>query len=669
MSRICICESVESIGDERLSLNNTFRIDPTRTTMLRRRFVAEMDRRFNVLKRDIKTSIMMRDCFGIQPDMLPSPGSLASLSAASWRAFDFPRSPDKVTAFMAWLQEQVEMGILEIIQRPGVHFDPAGSPWTNLYIDPAYQKGIRRSRAELIAKGYQLPVLDNMPGGIAAIMSQPFHAERVAAIYTRTFEDLRSVTQVMGAQIRRLIADGLTTGLARGLAEGKNPRDIARELMRDVANRVDKIGITRARMIARTEVIRAHHVATIAEYRQAEAEMQVDVMAEWSTAGYDVCEICQEMALAGPYTLDQIEGMVPAHPNSYAAGTEIYTKDGFVPVERVKVNNNCLSLNPETFDLEYVPVVGTFAHKEKQMVQFLSRTFDMLVTENHQMFTLRRERKWTAPRSWEFIDAITVPKESMFYRSSRWAGYSEPTITVNGTEIETALFAEFMGWWLSEGSLSQNVIVLSQSPTANPDKYERIAEVCSLLGRTSRRASAVALWNDKLYAYLAPQGKQPVRYVPEEVKQLSPAYLRVFLDSFAAGDGHVRQCKPWKGGDFSPEIVHMTSSRRMADGLGECILKAGRCPSFYCYPNAGKVVQHKNGAYAGNFDTWFIRECRTQMARLESRVKRTLVDYDDTAFCVELAKFHTLWVRRNGKTAWSGNCRCCAIPVVKEREG
>jgi len=107
----------------------------------------------------------------------------------------------------------------------------------------------------------------------------------------------------------------LTTGLAQGLAEGKNPRVIARELVKDVANRVDKIGITRARMIARTEVIRAHHVATIAEYEQAAEDMEVEVMAEWSTAGFAVCPICIDMAHGGPYKLKVIEGMIPAHPN------------------------------------------------------------------------------------------------------------------------------------------------------------------------------------------------------------------------------------------------------------------------------------------------------------------------------------------------------------------
>jgi len=69
----------------------------------------------------------------------------------------------------------------------------------------------------------------------------------------------------------------------------------------------------RASMLARTEVIRAHHLATIQEYRNWGLE-GIRVQAEWSTAGDDrVCSRC--MALEGRiFTLDEIEPMIPLHP-------------------------------------------------------------------------------------------------------------------------------------------------------------------------------------------------------------------------------------------------------------------------------------------------------------------------------------------------------------------
>jgi hypothetical protein len=288
-------------------VNQIFQVDPTRTTGLRSRFLAQMNKRWRVIRRDMRTSIVDNDCFGIQDDRL------VVFTPTRSREFAFTRTADKVRGFSAWLEAQEKLGVLEIIQRPG-HLG-IESAWSDVYIETAYQKGMRRARSELRRKGYQIPTFESVPGGISAVMNGPVHADRVGVLFSRTFEDLKSVTQVTNAQVRRRIADGLTTGLSRGIAEGKNPRLIARELFADTANRIDKIGMVRSRMIARTEIIRAHTSGLVQEYREADADLEVVVKAEWSTAGYGVCAICADYEAGGPYTLDWIDLNMPAHPN------------------------------------------------------------------------------------------------------------------------------------------------------------------------------------------------------------------------------------------------------------------------------------------------------------------------------------------------------------------
>ncbi len=349
------CQAKQVENPSVLRVNAILLTDPTRTTTLRHQFVLDMDKRFNELKRDIRVSIIQNDVFGLEEQVLalmealffeyksvmaalqimeqicsidPTERQALVLNApAPIRAFDFPRTSDKIDGFMDWLEEQERIGILEISRRPGGLRGGIEEAWTDIYIRRAYARGIPRARAELRRAGYDVRSIDETPGGVNAIMSQPFHADRVGVLYTRTFEDLKSVTQVMNAQTRRLIAEGLTIGLARGIAEGKSPKVIARELYKDVANRVDKIGKTRARMIARTEVIRAHHLATIEEYRQADAEMMVGVKAEWATAGFNVCAICA--GLEGKvFTLNEIEGMLPAHPRCRCVALPVVKEKG-----------------------------------------------------------------------------------------------------------------------------------------------------------------------------------------------------------------------------------------------------------------------------------------------------------------------------------------------------
>jgi uncharacterized protein YidB (DUF937 family) len=196
---------------------------------------------------------------------------------------------------MEWLRKQEDELILEIM--PGFNVKSAAqSAWSNSYIDTAYQKGIRDAANKMKKEGAEIA-----PSWINSAFNRPVHADRLGLIYTRTFSDLDGITRVMDQQISRI--------LAQGIGEGRGPLDIARELN----ERVDKIGITRARMLARTEIVSSHAEASINAYEEAGLE-GVDVEAEILN-GSDPCPECQALAENGPYTLSEARGLIPAHPN------------------------------------------------------------------------------------------------------------------------------------------------------------------------------------------------------------------------------------------------------------------------------------------------------------------------------------------------------------------
>ena len=310
--------------------------DPSRTISLRAKFVRDMDRRWDALKRDIATSIVKNDCFGIADmvadDKAEAAGALVAADALGSGAiadkFVFTRTDKKVDAFMKWLAAEQDKGVLEIITRPGSRLG-AQHPWTNMYIHTAHQKGIQQARQtvrrELSRAGFKDLVLpmELERGGIQAVMNGPVHADRLAATYMRTYEDLKTVTSVTNGRVRRELIDGLTTGLTQGIADGKHPSVIARDLMKNVNGRVDAIGKVRARMIARTEVISAHNKAQVGEYINANREILDAGMQEHVEIKVDIlvgggpCPsgVCPEMGAGGPYTTAQADALVPAHPN------------------------------------------------------------------------------------------------------------------------------------------------------------------------------------------------------------------------------------------------------------------------------------------------------------------------------------------------------------------
>jgi SPP1 gp7 family putative phage head morphogenesis protein len=298
--------------------------DPTKTTGLRNAFVRQMDIRFNNLKYTISKAIVDQDCFGL----VQSTGKLFTNVASRADAFDslpghkafaFSRDPEKMDSFMSWLNSQEKAGILKTtkINQLG---SAAEEAWTNTYIQDSYKRGVQRATYEMGKAGVQLP--DQISSGIQATINTPFHVDRVGLLYTRTFSDLKGITQAMDTKISQI--------LAQGLVDGDNPRVLAKK----INDQVDGIGKTRARTLARTEIIRAHHSGMVGEYKNY-GIAGVKVKAEWVTAGFNVCPKCQ--SLEGKiYTLAEIEGMIPFHPNCRCMALPIVDDSKVKEVEKVK---------------------------------------------------------------------------------------------------------------------------------------------------------------------------------------------------------------------------------------------------------------------------------------------------------------------------------------------
>ena len=112
---------------------------------------------------------------------------------------------------------------------------------------------------------------------------------------------LRGLTEEMRADLLDMIREGMINGL--------NPREVAVEVVRQLG-----ISVRRASAIARTEMMRAHNSALIAQYRAAGIE-GVEILVEWLTAGDDrVCPVCESYG-GKIFRIDDIDGKLPAHPN------------------------------------------------------------------------------------------------------------------------------------------------------------------------------------------------------------------------------------------------------------------------------------------------------------------------------------------------------------------
>lgn len=269
--------------------NASDRYDPTRTTTIRKKWEADFKRRYKSIISDVNKSIIINDVFSLKNNEAIPSGS-----------FDFARNPEKVALFMDWLEGEQRSKVLGV-QRGTTVASAASNSWQNVYIDSSYKKALRQSATRMRRQGAR--VSDRF---VDSAFNRPIHADTAGIIYTRAFSNLQGITQEMDKQISSVLARGIIDGLG------------AKVIAKNINDRVSKIGLTRSRMLARTEIIAAHADATLNMYQEAGVE-GVEVMAEFTTAGDDdVCPECQ--ALEGRvFTIEKVRGLIPVHPNCRCA--------------------------------------------------------------------------------------------------------------------------------------------------------------------------------------------------------------------------------------------------------------------------------------------------------------------------------------------------------------
>ena len=269
---------------------NPLRADPTRTGLLRKKFEADMQRRWDRLRASLTALVGDSNAFG-----------LTANAAADFSALPSPR---QLEAFRAWFLSQLAQSVLQQ--------NVQGEWWFNAYIAEAYLRGLSRAFDDVkhpaLAKS-----LDFYAGTrkqfLQSAFGRPVAIRKVQLMAARTFSDLNGVTEAASSEINRQLVDGMIRGLS--------PRDVARS----ISNSVEGITKKRALVIARSEVIRAHAEGNLDAF-EALGVTEIGAAVEYSTSGLgrtkrgypSPCPRCA--ALKGIVLKpEEAHGMIPVHPN------------------------------------------------------------------------------------------------------------------------------------------------------------------------------------------------------------------------------------------------------------------------------------------------------------------------------------------------------------------
>lgn len=417
----------------------------------------------------------------------------------------------------------------------------------------------------------------------------------------------------------------------------------------------------RSLRLARNEISMAYRSAEQARWQQFDFILGYKIKLSDSHPRYDICD-----DLTGDYPKDfKFRGW---HPNCYSDDTQVLTNHGWRLFKDVRWEDMIFSLNPSTHNVEWVGIDDMQEYESNgKMYHFFNKSLDCLVTPEHRMVYLNKSDgriKYCLAKDY-------TKGKGAFYRGCEYIADDIDAIEIGEKKYPFDLFCEFMGYYLSDGSLQHKTGIIISQKDGQPYKY-MIVDCIKNMGFAPRmKEETIEFYNAPLNRYLTQFGIARKKFIPTIIKNASKKQIQIFLDAFIKCDGYTRKTRKSfvgsHGNMFVPKVeekMYFTTSPQMASDLSELILKVGKRPSFRVQKPTD--ARKKDGTIIhGNFECWIISECKSLTSTVFEKKE---MSYKGKVYDLTLKKNHIMYVRRNGKCFWGSNCLCYTVPIVMSED-
>lgn len=357
----------------------------------------------------------------------------------------------------------------------------------------------------------------------------------------------------------------------------------------------------------------------------------------------------------------------PTH--CFSEDTDVLTESGWKKISNVAIGENILTLNQNTRNTELSPCINVINDNyEGDMVHFKNISMDCLVTPNHDMgwWTggIKINSRWHVSQASTFL-SLKGHHSRRADSIVKWEGIELDEIEIplvkyekgnftNPNKFKSEDFMSFIGWYISEGCAGEgkkttsNRVCISQSQTANAAKCFEIESLVKRMGfECNSDNTKIRFASKSITKYTKPLGNKYNKYIPFELKQLSPRLLDILLKSAIRGDERKN------GSQERPGWEYMTTSKRLADDIMEIALKIGYRVSMSIAKDRPDIYVNGNSKLSKIAPLYTVGISQAQDLYYP---KAENVKYSGKISCITVKDNNIIMVRRNGRVLWSGNC-------------
>lgn len=338
---------------------------------------------------------------------------------------------------------------------------------------------------------------------------------------------------------------------------------------------------------------------------------------------------------------------------------DVLTERGWVPAPEVTMKDKVACLSEGKY-LKYEHPIRTIEYDyDGEMYEIEAQQISLNVTANHKMWASKRISSRQKPYygECEFIAARDVYQKKIKYMKDVSNIYPDvPTYK----KYPMDSWLKLLGIWIADGCVSRGRVMFNVKKQRKIDYiksiYNQLKVECNetIDNRGCHRIDT----SDKIVIESLSELSVGTcqKYLPDYVWTLSQRQCRILLDSLVEGDGHISKTA----------TMYHTSSIKLRDDVMRLCLHAGYSGTYRLDAPAGTVAKDKYGTIGYDIvtthDYWRIGinrtknrpemnhgHCNTQNGQMER-----LYQTKTKVYCLEVPE-HVFYVRRNGKSCWTGN--------------
>ena len=352
----------------------------------------------------------------------------------------------------------------------------------------------------------------------------------------------------------------------------------------------------------------------------------------------------------------------------YSEDTEILTRAGWKNVAQMDLDDEFASLSPEG-NLEYVKAKAFTSYDYTgKMYNVYSTQVSLLTTPEHRHYVkLRGKEKYELLPSTEIFGKRYNLKNNAENTAPNIPYIALPAIDVKAGQFgrgkrnipervfNTKAFMMLTGMVISEGNTFSQPggnFGVDITQIKHPEILTNALDEAGIKYTNNLKSNnKIRIYSKQLYNYFKPLGKCYQKYIPQELFNHSAEDLSILFKWLIWGDGHIGKTS----------MSYYTTSYQLAKDMQRLALHIGMAANIKIRPAGTRkfrnTIYQTRQSYViafyqhKNFPQINHGHIRKQKGQFEG-----WTDYVGKVYCPTLEKNGIVYVQRDGKPVWSGNC-------------